>query len=158
MDARGRSSTGRIARAVGAVVLAGSLAGCAWPWSTFSGGGGADGPPPAAGDPADHAVQSDLRSGLVAAKTYFLDRESYADFDPAAAAQVEPSLTWAGPGPAAVGMVRIDLATAGDLVLSEQSRSGRVFCIGDDVSQAFEGTRDGFGAHHATDCGTGSGW
>jgi hypothetical protein len=160
MDDRVRSRSGSIARAVAAVVIGGSLAGCAWPWTTFSGGGGAAGPPPAAGDSADRSVQSDLRFGVAAAKTYFIDRESYAGFDPAAASRVEPSLTWAGPGPASTrGVVRIDLATAAELVLSARSASGRVFCVGDAAALGtVEGTRDGFGLRHAADCGPGAGW
>ena len=106
----------------------------------------------------DKVAQSLLRSAMVSSKSYFLDRATYAGFDPAAGASIEPAFHWTGDGGAAVGAVSIDLADAGQLVLSTRSQSGRPFCMADGgAAGIISGSVDARGASSASAC-TGDSW
>jgi type IV pilus assembly protein PilA len=84
---------------------------------------------------ADRAAQTDLRSGLVAALSYYTDRDTFAGFDQAAAEAAEPQLAWEDTvslaGAPGVGQIKIEEVSApGDaLLLTSRSRSGTYFCI-----------------------------
>jgi hypothetical protein len=108
---------------------------------------------------ADRSAQSDLRNGLVAAKTYYLDSGTHAGFSPKSAASIEPGLRWSAKGPARTGEVTIDLARGPQVVLSERSAAGTVFCIADAGSGGYvSGVTDGVGAGSAADCSSGTEW
>jgi type IV pilus assembly protein PilA len=97
----------------------------------------------------DKAAQSNLRNGLTAAKTFYVDNETYVGFDPTTAESLEPSLTWldADADPA-VGSVEIEPDPSVTTVqLVAQSGSGTRFCIKDVVGPAATaGTFYGSGA------------
>jgi len=79
----------------------------------------------------DKAAEALLRNGIAAAKTYFVDSDSYTGFDaPGAAAAIEASLLWdpAG-GPAAQNTISIHVLGDTELVLDTKSASGTPFCI-----------------------------
>jgi type IV pilus assembly protein PilA len=86
---------------------------------------------------ADRAAQTDLRSGLVAALSYYTDGDTFTGFDQTEAEDAEPQLDWEddgslGDGSAPiVGQIKIeDVSVGGDaLLLTTQSRSGTYFCV-----------------------------
>ena len=101
----------------------------------------------------DRAAQSDLRNAIAAAKTYFTNGDTYVGFNPAAAAAVEPSLTWQGNAAAAVvGTTYIDVATATEVTMSELSASGTVFCLDDNTNTGT--TKGNVDAHGAACAGS----
>ena len=106
----------------------------------------------------DKVAQTLLRSAMVSSKSYFLDRATYAGFDTAAATSTEPAFKWAADSAATVGAVSIDLADAGQLVLSTRSQSGRPFCMADGgATGIISGSVDARGASSAAAC-TGYSW
>jgi len=78
----------------------------------------------------DRAAQADLRSGYVAASTYYAANNSFTNFDVAAAQQAEPGLAWVAGG-AAPGQkqISIEVALNQSLLLITQSSSGTYWCI-----------------------------
>ena len=80
----------------------------------------------------DRAAQSNLRNAIAAAKTFFTDNDIYTNFNAAAAAGIEPSLTWVDGGAAAINEVHIKLASATQVVMTTLSGSTTPFCIADD--------------------------
>jgi type IV pilus assembly protein PilA len=83
----------------------------------------------------DRAAQSNLRNGLTAAKAYYTDGETYAGFNAAEGADIEPSLTWNEDAAATEGEVSVRLAASAadgdDVLLATVSASGTAFCIAD---------------------------
>jgi type IV pilus assembly protein PilA len=92
----------------------------------------------------DRAAQSDLRSGLAAAMTYFSDGDTFTGFDTAQGTSVEPSLDWVAPGPPGYREVAIQIATGADLLLAGLSRSNTYFCLAQQAGSP--GTTRGTGA------------
>jgi type IV pilus assembly protein PilA len=88
----------------------------------------------------DRAAQSDLRNGLTAEKTVYTDNQSYSnDTTTAGMKGIESSLDWGGKLTVVVG----DAVTAGDkgvVCLSEASKSGKTFAIGDVAAGTSAGT------------------
>jgi type IV pilus assembly protein PilA len=84
----------------------------------------------------DKAAESNLRNGLVAAKTYFTDNDYYAGangtFNASAGSTIEPSLSWVDGGAAAINEVHVKGVNATQVVLTTLSASGTPFCIADD--------------------------
>ena len=78
---------------------------------------------------SDKAAESDVRNALPAALSYYVDKNAYDGFNPAAGSQEEPSITWVSPGPPAVGQIDIEVASGPDLLLIALSRSGTYFCV-----------------------------
>jgi type IV pilus assembly protein PilA len=78
---------------------------------------------------ADRAAQSEVRTGLVTAMSYYVQGRSYTGFDVASAQRDEPSLWWMSPGPPAETQVDIEIASGDFLLLVTKSRSGTYFCI-----------------------------
>ncbi len=106
----------------------------------------------------DKAAQSELRNAMAAAKTFFVDGDTYTGFDSVQAGSIEPSLGFQGDVPARVGAVSIDYAIAG-VVMSDKSASGKTFCIADDSSTGtVYGSRDGVGQTTIAGCGTAGDW
>jgi type IV pilus assembly protein PilA len=86
----------------------------------------------------DRAAQSDVRNGLTAEKTVFTDNQTY-DATVATMKGIENSLGWGGKLTVVVG----DAVNAGDkgvVCLSEASKSGTTFAIGDVAEGASAGT------------------
>lgn len=79
----------------------------------------------------NRAAQSNLRNALVAADTWFTDNDTYTGFNAAAAAVIEPNMTFAdGAAGTTVGTVYIHAATTGStLVLNAYSASTTTFCL-----------------------------
>lgn len=77
----------------------------------------------------DRRVQTDLRTGLAVALTYFSDLGTYDGFDAAMAEAMEPALTWNDAGPPPQGEIAIQLAAGRELLLVSLSGSGTYFCL-----------------------------
>jgi ribosomal protein S11 len=89
--------------------------------------------PPAYVQAADVAAQSNLRSGIAAAKVVFTEG-SYATFTASMATSIEPSLGWqdAGVDPGAGdNTITIQFVSSTSLELIAKSAFGRYFCITD---------------------------
>ena len=78
---------------------------------------------------ADRATQSELRTGLAAAMTYFSGGITYTGFDPVSAKANEPSIDWAGPGAPALGQIGIQTAAGSALLLVSRSETGTYWCV-----------------------------
>jgi type IV pilus assembly protein PilA len=81
----------------------------------------------------NRAAQSNLRNAMVAAKTFFTDKDTYTGFDAAGVAQgIEPSLTWdlAG-GAAALDTISVHVVGSNEIVFDTLSASGTPYCIAD---------------------------
>ena len=78
---------------------------------------------------ADKAAESNLRNGLPAALSYYVEKATYDGFDPAAGKLAEPSLDWVGAGAPQPDQVAIQVAAGPDLELIGVSRSGMYFCL-----------------------------
>jgi type IV pilus assembly protein PilA len=91
----------------------------------------------------DAAAKSDLRNGLTAEKTVYVDTQNY-DATQATMHGIEPSLNWAGAIATRPALnVVVGDVVAGDkgvVCLDEASKSGTVFSIGDIASGATAGT------------------
>jgi hypothetical protein len=103
----------------------------------------ASGQAPANTDAADKAAQSELRSAMVASKTYFVDHDSYAGLSPKVLRQIEPALTYNTASEAKKGEVSIRDVSQNVALLVIKSDSGKTFCVVDDVSAGtVYGTQD----------------
>jgi type II secretory pathway pseudopilin PulG len=86
----------------------------------------------------NRAAQPNLRSALIAAKTYFSDGDTYLGFfatcaPPARCGQtIEPSLDWTGGSPASVGKISVSQVTSTGVTLTTKAQSGNSYCITDD--------------------------
>ncbi len=91
----------------------------------------------------DRAAQSDLRNGLTAEKTVYTDAQTY-DATTANMQGIEASLNWNGANTAKAALtVVVGDVLAGDkgvVCLSEPSKSGTTFSIGDVATGASAGT------------------
>lgn len=98
----------------------------------------------------DRAAQSDLRNGLTAEKTIYTDGQTYLDSQSAANIAtlkgVESSLNWQSTGSTVTRALIVtvgDAVNAGDkgvVCLTEQSKSGTTFSIGDVAAGGSAGT------------------
>jgi type IV pilus assembly protein PilA len=95
----------------------------------------------------DRAIQSELRTGLAGALTYFAEAERWDLFDAAEATSVEPNLTWLDGGDPAIGEVSIEVASGWNLLLVGKSGSGSYFCLAQIL--AHPSTTRGFGSSFA---------
>ena len=78
----------------------------------------------------DRAAQTDLRSGLIAANSFYTVGGTYTGFDTNAAQAAEPALQWAGVGAPTQGQLAIQVASSTDLLLIALSKSGTYWCLG----------------------------
>jgi type IV pilus assembly protein PilA len=83
----------------------------------------------------DRAAQSNLRAGLAAAMTHWVDARDYDGFDAATAQTIESSLDWQPAGTRPTGnQITIQAPDSGDpvteLLLVVRSDSGTFFCLG----------------------------
>jgi type IV pilus assembly protein PilA len=77
----------------------------------------------------DKATESNLRTALAAAMTFWAETGVYTGFDVPTAVQAESSIRWVSPGPPARGEVDIEDATGGFLLLVSLSDTGTYFCL-----------------------------
>jgi type IV pilus assembly protein PilA len=77
----------------------------------------------------DRAVQTDLRSSLAAAVTYWAESGSYTGLDVVTAKAAEPQIDWQPAGAVAPGQIAIQVATGPNLLLVSRSASGTYFCV-----------------------------
>jgi type IV pilus assembly protein PilA len=78
----------------------------------------------------NRAAQSELRSALVAANTYFSDDSTYTNFDVAAAQAIEGGLRWvAGGGPPLIGEIAIEQANGANLLLITRAKTLTYWCV-----------------------------
>jgi type IV pilus assembly protein PilA len=77
----------------------------------------------------DKATQSNLRTALAAAMTFWAETGVYTGFDVPTAVQAESSIKWVAPGPPARGEVDIEDANGGFLLLVSLSDTGTYFCL-----------------------------
>jgi type IV pilus assembly protein PilA len=78
---------------------------------------------------ANRAAQSDVRTALAAALTYWSDQGSFTGFDTVEGAKTEPSIDWISPGPPVAGEMDIEVASAGTLLLVGRSKTGTYWCL-----------------------------
>jgi type IV pilus assembly protein PilA len=96
----------------------------------------------------DKQAQSNLRNGLTAEKTYYVDNQAYADdgvaADLTALKDIEGNLQWTNVNAAVRGVDVFSVATlvvAGDSVgLQSNSKSGQIFCLADVAAGGDAGT------------------
>jgi type IV pilus assembly protein PilA len=77
----------------------------------------------------NRAAQTELRTGLAAALTYFAQAGQWDGFDAAQGTAMEPALVWIDGGDPAVGEVSIQVHAGWDLLMVVESGSGEYFCI-----------------------------
>jgi prepilin-type N-terminal cleavage/methylation domain-containing protein len=78
----------------------------------------------------DRALQTDLRTSLAAAMTWWAESGTYDGFDQTSAKTSEPSLDWQNAGdPAQDGQIAIEIAAGPNLLLVARSKSGTYFCM-----------------------------
>jgi type IV pilus assembly protein PilA len=109
----------------------------------------------------NRAAQSDLRNGLVTAKSFFTDNESYTGFTNTAAAAAEPSLTWAVAATTTVGTVAINVPAGGATVLLQtEAASGDGFCVTDTATSGttYGSNTDGGDFANAAACTAAPDW
>jgi hypothetical protein len=82
----------------------------------------------------DKEAQRDLLKALAAAKTSFVDWDSYAKVSPGTLERIEPSLTFDTSLKARLGQISLRQVTPNVVLLVTRSASGHVFCIGGDQS------------------------
>ncbi|HEY7667128.1 MAG TPA: prepilin-type N-terminal cleavage/methylation domain-containing protein [Actinomycetota bacterium] len=93
----------------------------------------------------DRAAQSNVRTGYVAANTFYASTNTYTGFDLTEAQNAEPSIIWVASGTApAAQEVTLETASASTLLLVTLSKSGTYYCItqlpGSPLSERGHGT------------------
>jgi type IV pilus assembly protein PilA len=78
---------------------------------------------------ADRAAQSELRTALAGALTYFAETRNWNDFDAAEAEIAEPNLTWIDGGDPPTDEISIQVKAGWELLLVRRSSSGSYFCL-----------------------------
>jgi type IV pilus assembly protein PilA len=77
----------------------------------------------------DKATESNLRNGLAAAVTFYVDGATYSGFNVATATLAEPSLKWVSPAAPVLDQVDIRVALVQELLLVGLSGTGTYFCV-----------------------------
>jgi type IV pilus assembly protein PilA len=77
----------------------------------------------------DKAAESNVRNGLAAAVTFYVDGATYTGFDVATAKLAEPSLQWVSPAAPVLNQVDIRVALGQELLLVSRSGTGTYFCV-----------------------------
>jgi type IV pilus assembly protein PilA len=78
---------------------------------------------------ADKAAQSELRTGLAAALTYYAQAGNWDGFDATEAELAESSLEWLDGGDPPAEEISIQVHSNQDLLLVRESMSGSFFCV-----------------------------
>jgi type IV pilus assembly protein PilA len=77
----------------------------------------------------DRALETDMRTGLAAALSYYTETQNWNGFDATAASGEEPRIQWVDGGPPANHETAIVMHTGQNLLLVGQSGSGTYFCL-----------------------------
>ena len=77
----------------------------------------------------DRAAQSELRTGLAAALTYFAEAGNWTNFDDLEGEAAEPTLDWISGGDPPADEITIEIHLGSDLLLVRRSGSGTYFCV-----------------------------
>jgi hypothetical protein len=81
-------------------------------------------------------AQSSLRNAMAAAKTYFTDGDTYAGFNAAEAAAIEPSLNWVdATQPSGSSTVDIQIVRDKVVLMITRASTGRFYAICDNVNR-----------------------
>jgi type IV pilus assembly protein PilA len=83
---------------------------------------------------SDRAAQANIGIGMITAKIWFTEFEAYTGFDETDGESIEPSLVWVPLADPAVGEVAVGGASASDIHLVAESRTGTFFCVHDDAA------------------------
>jgi type IV pilus assembly protein PilA len=83
---------------------------------------------------SDRAAQANLGIGMITAKVWYTEFESYIGFDEGEGDAIEPSLDWVALADPAVGEVAVGDASASDIHLVAESSTGTFFCLHDDAA------------------------
>jgi hypothetical protein len=106
-----------------------------------------------AGVPADQVANKDLAGALETARSYFSRHSTFTGFSAVQAEVMDKYRAWRGDAGASAGVITINYAHGGALIMSTASSSGARFCVavqaGNNVSH---GTRDAAGARDPTLC------
>ncbi len=78
---------------------------------------------------SDRATESNLRTSLAAAMTYWAEGGSYTGFDVTEAIKAEPGMRWISPGPPTKGQIDIEVANGSELLLVALSDTATYFCL-----------------------------
>jgi type IV pilus assembly protein PilA len=79
---------------------------------------------------ANRAIQSNMRTGLAAAMSYYAEHEDWDGFDAAQAQREESRVAWVdGPTAPVEGQVEIHVHAGQDLLLIGLSQSGTYYCL-----------------------------
>ena len=78
---------------------------------------------------SDRAAQSEMRTGLAAALSYYSERQDWDLFDALQAETEEPSVDWIDGGAPTIGEVSIHVHLNQELLLVSVSSTGRYFCL-----------------------------
>jgi type IV pilus assembly protein PilA len=79
---------------------------------------------------ANRAIQSDMRSGLAAAMSYYAEHQDWDGFDAVQGAKEEAHIAWVdGPAAPAEGEVEIHVHSGQSLLLIGVSQSGTYYCL-----------------------------
>jgi len=100
---------------------------------------------------ADRATQSNLRTALAAAMTFYADLGNFTGFDVPEAEKDEATLDWMSPGPPGQGEIDIEVANGAQLLLVSLSNTGTYFCL---AQQANSPVTDKGGGANFTDVDT----
>jgi hypothetical protein len=98
-------------------------------------------------------AQADLRTAMAIALTYRVDHQGFAGLTPTEAEAIDPGLAF-NVSETVVGEVTIRIATQGSVLLTTESRSGRVLCMAYETDGVSHGTKD---AKTVAGC-NGGGW
>ena len=82
----------------------------------------------------NRGAESNLRNGLVAAKTFYTDNSTYTLLDAAKAGAIEPSLQWVLGANPPVGTVDMVAPAGNQVLLVTQSATGNYYCMLDNTT------------------------
>ena len=77
----------------------------------------------------DRAMETDMRTGLAAALSYYTEAQNWNGFDATTASGEEPRIQWVDGGPPGNHQTAIVVHTGQNLLLVGQSGSGTFFCL-----------------------------
>jgi type IV pilus assembly protein PilA len=77
----------------------------------------------------DRAAQSELRTGLAAALTYFAEAGDWTSFDDVEGEAAEPTLDWIDGGDPTSDEISIEVHSGSNLLMIRRSGSGSYFCV-----------------------------
>ena len=98
----------------------------------------------------DRAAQTDLRTGLAAALTYFAEAGDWTSYDDVEGETSEPTLDWVDGGAPVAREISIEVHSGWDLLMVRRSVSGTYVCVAE-VASSPATQRGSWGAFTAVD-------